>query len=72
MAVNTRIDARAKNNNSIMLVDANGAILATIEVNPNRKEDIQIETLRNEANLRIQTSDKVTVVKGNGVVLRKK
>lgn len=71
MAVTTRIDARSQHNNSIQIQDLNGNILATIEVVPS-DQDAGRDKLRNEANLRLQTSDNVRIVKSTGVVLRKK
>lgn len=71
MAVTTRIDARSQRNNSIQIQDANGNILATIEVVASDKS-AGIEKMRNEANLRLQTADGVKLVKATGAVLRKK
>lgn len=71
MSVITRIDARSSKNNSIQVQDLDGNILLVIEAMPNPNEGSQ-ENLRNELNLRIQTSDKVKLVKSNGAVLRKK
>lgn len=71
MAVTTRIDARSQRNNSIQLQDGQGNILAVIEVVPS-EPGAGIDKLRNEANLRLQTSDGVRIVKASGAILRKK
>ena len=72
MSVITRIDARSKKNNSLQIQDLDGNILCTIEAVRNDNPDDSSQNLRNEMNLRVQTSDKVNLVKSNGVVLRKK
>lgn len=72
MAVVTRIDARSRRNNSIQVQDLDGNILCTIEAIKNDNPEGDVHNLRNELNLRFQTSDKVKLVKSNGVVLRKK
>ena len=71
MAVTTRIDARSARNSAIQIQDANGNILATVEVVASGKS-AGIEKMRNEANLRMHTADGVRIVKATGVVLRKK
>lgn len=60
MSVVTRIDARSKNNNSFQITDKSGRILAIVE------------TLGNETQLRISSSDDVEIVKSNGVKLKRK
>lgn len=72
MAVQTRIDARSKQNNSLTIKDAQGNILCTIEAVSNKDAAGDIGKLVNEVNLRIHTSDGIQIVKSNGVVLRKK
>lgn len=72
MAVQTRLDARSKRNNSVLIYDKNGALLCSIEAVSNKDAEGDIGKLANEVNLRITTSDDVQIVKSNGVVLRKK
>lgn len=71
MAVNTRIDARSRKNNSFQIQTLDGEVLCTIEAVPNSNDGSE-DKFRNEINLRIHTSDKIQLVKSNGVVLRKK
>jgi hypothetical protein len=70
MAVITRIDARSRQNNSIQIQDLDGNILCTIEAVSNLESTS--DKARHEANLRLHASSNVQIVKGNGVVLRKK
>ena len=70
MAVITRIDARSRQNNSIQIQDLDGNILCTIEAVSNPEADASKAC--HEANLRLHTSSNIQIVKGNGVVLRKK
>lgn len=70
MAVITRIDARSRKNNSLQIQDLEGNILCTIEAVSNTGVDKG--KLGHEATLRLHTSSNVQIVKGNGVVLRKK
>lgn len=71
MAVQTRIDARSSVNSSIQIQDADGKILATVEV-VRSNEESNIGKLRNEANLRITTASDVRIVKQNGAILRRR
>lgn len=71
MAVQTRIDARSSVNSSIQIQDADGKILATVEV-VRSNEESNIGKLRNEANLRITTANDVRIVKQNGAILRRR
>lgn len=70
MAVLTRIDARSQKNNSLQVQDLDGNILCVVEAVSNTCGDSS--KAAHEANLRIHTSDKVVIVKGNGAILRKK
>lgn len=69
MAVTTRIDARSKKNNSFQIQDLDGNILCTIEAIQSSSPDSGKHAF--ESNLRIHTSDKIQIVKGNGTTLRK-
>ena len=70
MAVITRIDARSRKNSSLQIQDLEGNILCTIEAVSNTEVDKGKSG--HEATLRLHTSSNVQIVKGNGVVLRKK
>lgn len=71
MAVITRIDSRSQKNQSIQVQDLLGNVLCTIEAAP-CKGDLDAEKFRHEANLRIEASDRVRIVKSNGAILGRK
>lgn len=70
MAVITRLDARSRKNNSLQIQDLDGNILCVVEAVSTVESDCV--KLKHESNLRLHTSDKIQIVKGNGTILRKK